>query len=323
MILITGSNSLLGRAVVDLFVQKGEKVRCYDQYKPEKLPEGVDFIQGDLFSPKRLTAACKDVTAIIHLMDRNNPARIGRKAMKKTNTKGTQNLLFIANRAKIKRFIFLSSYAVYGKKTKFPTREDDPKKPYTAYGRDKLKAEKLCEMLCKRFKMNLTIMRPSVITGPEVRNSAILITLYMAMGLGNDNVMFMSGDGDTRFQMLAPHDAADAFYRIYKTGEKTYGGAFNIGSDNVMTQMEQIVKVKEQKKLDFTIKHITKLKALFYSILFKPSGVNYFTREHKMFIFHNVYLDCQKLKTVTDWKPQKTNLDIIGETVDWYKRKVQ
>ena len=142
------------------------------------------------------------------------------------------------------------------------------------------------------------------------------------MGLGNDNIMYISGDGDTRFQLLSPEVAADAFYKVHKSGEKAYGLSFNVGSDNVPTQMEQIVKIKEKKKLDFAVKHIGKLKAKFYSILFKPSNVNYFTREHFLFIFHSVYLDCHRLKTITGWSPKKDNMDILSETVDWYKNKV-
>ncbi len=323
MILITGSNSLLGKALVDKFVKSGEKVRCYDQYKPEKEYEGVEFIQGDLFTAKRLNLACKGVDTIIHLMDKSRAQKVGRKKMKKINISGTENLLNIAKKSRIPRFIFLSTYAVYGKTQSFPLKEEDRKKPYTAYGKDKLKAESLCETFAKKNNINLTIMRPSVIAGPQVKNSAILITLYMAMGLGNDNVMYTSGDGDTHFQLLSPEDAAEAFYKVYKAGPKTHGCIFNIGSDNVPTQMEQIIKIKEKKKLDFSVKHISKFKAIFYSILFKPSKVNYFTREHFIFIFYSIYLDCQKLKTATGWSPKKNNIDIMSEIVDWYKGKVQ
>ncbi len=322
MILITGSNSLLGKSVVEKFTRNGEKVRCYDQYMPDKLPEGVEFLQGDLFSTKKLNLACKGVHTVIHLMDKSRAQKTGRRKMKKINIAGTRNLLTSAKKFNIKRFIFLSSYAIYGKTQSFPLKEEDRKRPYTAYGKDKLKAEILCEAFAKKNNMNLSVIRPSVVTGPGVRNSSILITLYMAMGLGNDNVMYMSGDGDTRFQLLAPDDAAEAFFKVYKSGEKAYGLSFNVGSDNVPSQIEQIVKIKEMKKLDFAIRHITKLKARFYSLLSKTSNVNYFTREHFLFIFHSVYLDCHRLKSVTGWSPKKDNYDILSETVDWYKNKV-
>lgn len=323
MILITGSNSLLGKAVVEKFVHSGEKVRCYDMYKPESLPEGIEFIQGDLFTFKKLLAACKGCDTVIHLMDKSRAQKTGRRKMKKINTAGALNMMIAAKRSKINRFIFLSSYAVYGKTESFPLKEDDRKKPYTAYGKDKWKAEQICTTYAKKNNINLTIVRPAVITGPQVKNSAILITLYMAMGLGNDNVMYMSGNGDTHFQLLAPEDASDAFLKIYKAGNKAFGQILNIGSDNVPTQMEQIVKIKEKCKLDFAIKHVTPLKAKLFSFLIKPSNVNYFTREHLLFIFHSVYLDCDKIKALTGWHPKKDNLDIMTETVEWYKNKVK
>lgn len=322
MVLITGSNSMLGKAITEKFIHHGEKIKCYDQYKPEKGNDQIDFIQGDLFSMKKLNLACKGADTIIHLMDKSRAQKVGRRRMKKINIAGTRNLLMAAKKNNIKRFIFLSTYAIYGKTKSFPLKEEDRKKPYTAYGKDKLKTEILCEAFAKKNNMNLTVIRPSVIAGPDIKNSSVLITLYMAMGMGNDNVMFMSGDGDTKFQLLSPEDAADAFYKVYKAGEKAYGLSFNVGSDNVPNQVEQIVKIKEAKKLDFAIRHIGKMKARYYSLLSRTSNVNYFTREHFLFIFHSVYLDSHRLKTITGWSPKKDNMDILSEIVDWYKNKV-
>jgi nucleoside-diphosphate-sugar epimerase len=242
--------------------------------------------------------------------------------MKKINIDGTKNLLSVLKREKISRLIFLSTYAVYGKAKSFPVKEDNKKKPYTPYAKDKLKAEAACGLFAKRNKMNLTIIRPAMILAPDVRNSSVLISLYLTMGLGNDNIMHISSNGDTRFQLLSPEDAADAFYKVYMAKEKTYGAVFNIGSDNVPTQMEEIVKIKEMKKINFTVKHISKLKAIFYSILFKPSKINYFTKDHFLFIFYNVFLDCEKIKSTIGWSPKKDNLEIISEVVDWYKGKI-
>jgi UDP-glucose 4-epimerase len=322
MILVTGSNSMLGKAIVEKFLNEGEKVRCYDQYKPETIPDGVEFIQGDLFTSKRISQACQGVDAVIHLMDKSTPQKIGRGQMKKFNIAGTQNLLSVVKRSNVTRFIFLSTYGVYGKTKLCQIKEDDRKNPYTPYGKDKLRAERACQLFAKRNKINLTIIRPALILGPDVKNSSILISLYMTMGLGNDNVMHISGNGNTRFQLISPEDAADAFYNVYKAKEKTYGGIFNIGSDNTPTRMEEIVKIKENKKINFAVKQITKLKAILYSILFKPSNINYFTRDHLLFIFHTVCLDCTKIKSAAGWSPKKNNMDIISDVVDWYKGKI-
>ena len=182
--------------------------------------------------------------------------------------------------------------------------------------------KELKQLFAKKNKMNLTIIRPALILGPDVRNSSVLINLYMTMGLGNDNIMHISGKGNTRFQLLSPEDAADAFYNIYMAKEKAYGAVFNIGSDDVPTQMEEIVKIKEMKKINFAVKPISRLKAIFYAILFKPSKINYFTKDHFLYIFYNVYLDCSKIKSAIGWSPKKNNIDIMSDVVDWYKGKI-
>lgn len=322
MILITGSNTPHGAELVKKLVKNGNKVKCYDYYKPAKLPEGVEFIQGDLFNLKQMNNACKGADTVIHLLDKQRHKKTGRGQMKKINIKGTLNILMCARKAKVKRFIFQSTYAVYGKIESFPIKENDIKRPCTPYGKDKLKAEVLCETFCKKNGIACSILRPALITGPDTNNRSILITLYMAMAMGNDNIMYLANDGSTYFQLISQDDTAEALLSIYKNKDKAKGKIYNAGSDNVPTQTEQIVKLKEKEKLDFTIKHITPLKARLYSILFKPSKVNFFTKDHNYYLFNNMYLDCKKLKEDTGWAPKKDNIEILSETVNWYRNKI-
>jgi hypothetical protein len=141
------------------------------------------------------------------------------------------------------------------------------------------------------------------------------------MGLGNDNVMYMFCNVIQDFSFLILGMLQRLFTR-YISREKILWRDLQYRSDNVPTQMEQIVKIKETCKLDFAVKHITPIKAWLYSLLFKPSNVNYFTRDHRLFIFHSVYLDCQKIKTLIGWHPKKDNIEILTETVKWYKEKL-
>jgi len=322
MILITGSNTLHGAELVKKLSNKGEKIKCYDYFKPVDLPEGAEFLQGDLFNLKQMNKACKGVDTVIHLLDKQRYKRTGRGKMKKINIKGTSNLLACAKRAGVKRFIFQSTYAVYGKTKSFPVKENDIKKPCTPYGKDKLRAEILCETFCKKNEISYSILRPALITGPGTNNPSILISLYMAMAMSDDNIMYLAGDGDTYFQLISPEDTAEALYSIYKIGDEANEHIFNAGSDNVPTQMEQIVKIKEKEKLDFSIKHITPFKARLYSILLKPSKVNFFTKDHKFYLFNSMYLDCQKLKEETGWNPKKNNIEILSDTIEWYRGKI-
>jgi len=183
MVLVTGSNSLLGTRLVAKLAGAGEKVRCLDMEKPENLPAGVEFFDGDILDAMVLGKVCKGVDAVFHVMDVKSPKHFGRRYMRRINIKGTRMLLRAANAAGIKRMIFVSTYEVYGTVKNLPLGENDIKimKPITRYGKDKLRAEKICQEYVNANKMAVTMFRPAPMVGPGTRNSIVLISLLMAM----------------------------------------------------------------------------------------------------------------------------------------------
>ena len=319
MILITGSNSYLGCKLLKRLLGAGNNIRCLDLYQPKDLPQGVEFFQGDVLDEIVLKKALNGVKTVFHFMDVTNPRKTGRRYMKRINVNGTKKILDAAKRAKVKRFFFLSSYEIYGKHKELPIRQDARKRPTTRYGRDKLKAEAACWAYIKS-DMEVTIFRPAVICGPGIDDPIILITLFMALGMDDANRLYIAGDGDTRFQLLHPDDAVEAFMRAFLKDE-TKGKLYNLGSDNVPTQMELIVHIKDEAKLNVTIKHLTPKKTKILSFLLRPFKINYLTREHLYMLFNNILLDCQLAKKDLGWQPTKDNVQIITETIEWYKKE--
>jgi len=299
-------------------LKKGEDLRCYDFFKPADFPDNVEFIAGDLLDPVKLKKACKGVDTVFHFMDIKRRGRQKRKYMKNVNITGTKNLLYAAEKHNVKKFFFLSSFAVYGKTDTIPIRQDDRKKPATPYGKDKLAAENICWNFTEKKNLPITIFRPALISGPGVKDPVINITLYMALAMGDDNMIYMSGDGATRFQLLHIEDAVKGFIAAYESNISD-GKVYNLGSDNVITQMEQIVHLKEKARLDCRVKHVSMLKAKLMSLLSGPLELNYFTRDHIFSLFNNLVLDCQRAKEDLKWHPVKNNIDILMDTIEWYK----
>jgi len=320
MILITGSGSLTGKTLLNRLIQQGQKVRCLDFEKPKVLPKGVDFITGDVLDEALLKKACHGVTDVFHFMDIKDAKHYGRRYMKKINIRGTENLLFAAARAKVGKFMFLSSYEIYGRSKKIPIRQDDRKKPVTRYGKDKLKAEKICNEYIKKGDMAITIIRPALTIGPGTDNPIILITLLMALGMADANRMYISGNGDNRFQLIHPDDVVEALL-LARESEKAAGKVYNLGSDNVPTQMEQVVKMMELAKLDCTIRHLSPGYTKFLSFIMKPFKVSYLNKEHLVLLLNTILMDCQVAKDDLGWEPVKTNLEILLETIKWYKEE--
>ena len=60
------------------------------------------------------------------------------------NVEGTKNILNFSIKHNVKRFIYVSSSAVYGIPKKVPITEEDPREPVEAYGLSKKIGEDIC-----------------------------------------------------------------------------------------------------------------------------------------------------------------------------------
>lgn len=318
MILITGSTTLTGRIITDKLIADGNKIRTLDFDNEKPMPDGIERMTCSKLDSATWKKALQGVETVIHLLDLKKSSKISRKQVKKINIEGVKNLTSSAKEAGVQKIVFMSSYEVYGNQKKVPIKEETVPKPKTAFGKDKLKAERILAAYIKNNTLDITILRPAFITGPGTDNPEILITLFMALAMEEDNRLYIAGSGNNRFQMLDPSDAADAVILTIKN-TASIGKIYNIGSDNVPTQVEQVVKMKETARLNCEIKRISPLSAKFLSIIFKPMKINYLTKDHVYYLTNTMLLDCQHIKNELGWAPVKENTGILADTIDWYK----
>ncbi len=317
MILITGSNSLLGRSLAEKLISEGEKVRCLDFFEPEQKLDGAGYVTGDILAPLELNGIFDNVKTLFHLKEKLRPGSRGRRLMREINIRGTENIIRMAVSSGVEKIFMLSSYAVYGKQKTIPISEEIWREPVNPFGRDKLRSEELLKQYTGNTSIATTVIRPAVITGPGTGDPIILQTMYMAMGIGEENIVYISGNGGTRFQLLDTDDAAEAFVRAYRS-DKSAGKAYNIGSDDVPTHREEAEKLREQLNLDYTIMSYTPFRLKLLSLLLRPAGVKYFTGEHLAYLQKNMILDCSRIKDDLGWEPRKNNIDILKDTAQWY-----
>ncbi|PSJ40083.1 nucleoside-diphosphate sugar epimerase [Zobellella taiwanensis] len=99
---------------------------------------------------------------------------------RKVNVDGTLNLARQAAAAGVKRFIFISSIKVNGEQTPLgkPFTAEDAPAPEDAYGISKLEAEQGLQQLAAETGMEVVIIRPPLVYGPNVKgNFASMIKL--------------------------------------------------------------------------------------------------------------------------------------------------
>ncbi len=176
LIALTGATGFIGQHLLKELPKRGYRVRVLLR-RPSEVPEGAtSAVIGDIAQPYNMAAALRDVDAVIHSAGLAH-AMSGRPEddYRAINTEATIKLAQAAERAGVKRFVFLSSIrAQSGPVAEGVLTEERASAPTDAYGRSKLEAE---EGLA-RLGLDWTALRPVLVYGPGVKgNMAALLKL--------------------------------------------------------------------------------------------------------------------------------------------------
>lgn len=111
--------------------------------------------------------------ARVHIMDDNVNDPLAE--FRTVNVEGTLNLALQAEKAGVRRFIFISSIKVNGEGTTQNQmyRESDAPKPEDEYGLSKCEAEIALLELAKNSNMDVVIIRPPLVYGPAVKGNLL------------------------------------------------------------------------------------------------------------------------------------------------------
>jgi len=161
--LVTGAPGWLGTRLVEHLHNKGRKVRCLvwkgvNRSVLEK--SDVEFVEGDIRDKNSLNNIMKNVTAVFHCVGIIHPGKI--RDLYEVNYEGTKNLLELASKEKIKKFIYVSSNSPAGTNNNPSVllKETDKPNPYKHYGKSKLLAEQAVSEYFQSGKLNTVIIRP-------------------------------------------------------------------------------------------------------------------------------------------------------------------
>src|SRR3989440_4495975 len=143
LIALTGATGFIGQFLLRELPKRGYRLRVLLR-RPSVVPmESASAVVGDLARPQNMAAALADVDAVIHSAGvAHAMSGLPEDDYRMLNTEATIRLARAAQRAGVKRFIFLSSIrAQSGPSNEQVLTEALAPQPIDAYGRSKLAAE--------------------------------------------------------------------------------------------------------------------------------------------------------------------------------------
>ena len=162
------------------------------------------------------------------------------------NLQGTKNLCTALERSGIpKAFIFISTVAVYGCDSGENITEEHPLNGTTPYALSKINAEKYLEGWCAKHNVTLSILRPSLIAGPNPPGNLGA----MIHGIENGKYLSIAG-GKARKSVLMVQDIANLLPMLIEKG-----GIYNVcdSYQPSFRELEMVICKQLNKKLPLSI----------------------------------------------------------------------
>ena len=252
-IFITGVAGFLGSNLADYYINKGFKVSGCDNLvggEIENVHQDVNFYQGNCENLDFITQSTKDnVDVLCHAAAyaHEGLSSISPTLICNNNVTGSVAVFTAAIRNKIKRIVYCSSMARYGK-IKIPYKEDDQLNPVDPYGVSKVAAENILKILCNTHGLEYNIAVPHNIIGPKQRFDdpyRNVVSIMSNLMLQNRQPIIY-GDGE---QKRCFSDIEDCIYCLDKmiTDKNIVSQIINIGPDEEFVTINELFKIISNK----------------------------------------------------------------------------
>jgi UDP-glucose 4-epimerase len=248
LVVVTGVAGFLGSHVADAYLDKGWQVRGIDNLlggSLDNVPEGVDFYNLDLDDLQAISPVFVGADLVIHAactayegLSVFSPALVVRNTVQIS-----VNAMTATIRARVPKFVYMSSMARYGDNWGDVFDESLDPKPQDPYGIAKLSAENLLTNLSKVHGVELVVLVPHNIVGARqkfddpFRNVVSIMTNRMLQG----KQPIIYGDGS---QLRCFSFIQDVIAPIMQAceSEQAVGQVINVGPDESPISILELAK---------------------------------------------------------------------------------
>ncbi|AOJ03621.1 NAD-dependent dehydratase [Burkholderia mayonis] len=314
-IVVTGANGFVGRAVCRLALAAGHTVTALVR-RPggcilgvcEWVHDAPDFDGLEAAWPADLAADCVvHLAARVHVTHDESPDPDAE--FDATNVAGTLRIAAAARAHGVRRIVFASSIKAAGESdTGTPLAEDVVPDPQDAYGRSKLRAEWQLAQFGKTAGLDVVIVRPPLVYGPDVR--ANFLRMMDAVWRG---VPLPLGAISARRSLVYTDNLADALLHC-ATDPRAARGCFHVADDDApsVTELLRMIGTALGKPARLFPVPPGVLRAI-GNLSGRSAAIDRLTG--------SLQLDTGHIKRVLDWRPPYTTQQGLVATAAWYRSR--
>ena len=312
--LITGADGFIGSHLTEALLEAGYNVKAFVYYNsfnnwgwldtlPKEKLSQIEIFTGDIRDPNGVRTAMKDVDMVFHLaaliaipFSYHSP-----DSYVDTNIKGTLNVLQAARDLETSRVLVTSTSEVYVTAQYVPIDEKHPFQGQSPYSATKIGADRLAESFYRSFEMPISIVRPFNTYGPRQSARAVIPTIISQLLAGKEEIKLGSLIPTRDFNFVK--DTANGFIEIARL-DRTIGEEINIATQQEISIGELAQEIINQIN--------PKAKIICEEQRLRPekSEVNRLLGSN------------EKIKRLTNWRPQYTFEQGIQETIEWMKQNM-
>jgi len=308
-ILVTGGAGFIGSNFINYILDKREDYNIVNLDKltyagnlenliPSQNKKNYTFIRGDITSAELVSHLFEkyELQYVINFAAESHVDRsiLSSKEFVTTNVLGTNTLLDVSGKFKVKKFLQVSTDEVYGSLGKDGLfNESTPLSPNSPYSSSKASADLLALASFKTYGLPVVITRCSNNYGPY-QFPEKLIPLMIINTL-HDKKLPVYGDGKNVRDWIYVLDHCRAIESVFENGEN--GEIYNVGAS---TEMENIEIVK------LILNYLKKSESLIEYV------------DDRLGHDRRYAIDSSKIKNTLGWSPVFSFQDAIIKTIDWY-----
>jgi len=299
-ILVTGGTGFIGSHLVDALVKKNHDVTAIDKGGLDYRNPSAKYIIENLRDPETAMRYIKNFDIVFHLASNFSVTKSTEDPRFdfENNFLLTFNVLDAMRRNNVKKIVFTSTSAVYGKQQKFPIRDDIPfeeMRPISNYAAAKLASEVYIHSFSNLYGIEGLVLRLANVVGPR-SNHGIIPDLVRKIK-SDPTRLEVLGNGKQKKSYIHISDCVNA---ILMANEKYKGfDVLNVGSEEWITVDEIVSCVCSGMNVSPEIVH--------------TGGESGWKGDVPEFLF-----DISRIKAI-GWRPEKSAKEAIFDAIKWLK----